>query len=62
MAGRDKCMGWRGRECAGCLHLAESPEDEELVRIAKGDVVGFKGETRPRVCPRFEDDTGEVIN
>jgi hypothetical protein len=54
MAGRDKCMGWRGRECAGCLHLAESPEDEELVRIAKGDVVGFGNEPGPRACPRRE--------
>lgn len=57
-----KCMGWRGEECGLCGHLVRSIEDELLVRIAKGDVVGFKGKIRPRVCPRFEDDTGEVIN
>lgn len=55
-----KCMGWRGKECSDCIHLARSEEDELLVKISEGDVNGYEGKDRPRVCPRYERDEGRI--
>jgi len=55
-----KCMGWRALECSDCIHLARSEEDEDRVKISKGDTVGFAGYHRPRVCPKYERDEGRI--
>jgi hypothetical protein len=53
-----KCMGWRVRECEDCIHLARSVEDEDSVKIARGDAIGFRGNPRPKTCPEYKQDAG----
>jgi hypothetical protein len=55
-----KCMGWRGKTCEDCIHLARSEEDEDLVKIARGDAIGYKGKPRPPTCPEYKRDEGRV--